>query len=699
MTQDTLVSINSRIDDTYQLLYKSLNEAEIQANKCLDESENNEYSTGVINSRILLTILEVYKGNSDLVRDRLSRLEEDMSLNSPDDSMMRLAHARGLYFMQDGVYRDSFDAFVKTGNSAARLGNKLFLALSANGKGVIKLDQQEYDDAYDYFRVARTYLHGTVSPILSTVLSLNMACALNGQNNNSEVPGILKEVLEFSRDHDAPILECSAIDELSSFLMKTGQLKEAREYLEKGLEKEHDSRYEQCMGSLSYHYTELLVREGNFDKAENLLNQQDLSTEEGVRRGDYYNLNARIYEQKGDYKNAYLSQKAHMEISNNIRGQNTVNSVYRQEKRELQEQNHRLRLISTIGQELVSNLDIGQILNLICAQMNALMPVDLLSVGVVNKEDLDVKFTILRGNQIEPFVISLSDEDSIMAWSVRNDKEVFMRDGLNEYQKYIRGIRSMSGQDDEFMQSIVCIPLRYINDIVGVLTVQCLRANAHNSQDLDNLRALASYAGIAIRNALQTEKMNELNEVLRYQSTVDSLTNLVNRREFLRQGENIWKICRRNGQWASIIMIDLDHFKNINDTFGHVAGDAVLKKIGEILNDYFKRPLDCASRYGGEELLMLAGDMGPKDAAVRIEHIREEFFHYEFESPNGKFKVNFSCGIFGEIPDLNIDMQFGKVAGLVDKYLYQAKNAGRGCTFLSDNINKPAEKFIFTHLK
>ncbi len=699
MNQDTLVSINSRIDETYLCFYKSLIEAESLANECMDESENQDYTEGIINSRILLTVLEVYKGNGDLVRDRLSRLEEELGHGATDNSMMRLAHARGLYFMQDGVYRDSFDSFVRSGNLAARLGNKLFQALSANGKGVIKLDQTEYEDAYDYFRVARTYLHGMAPSLLNAVLTLNMACALNGQGKSTEIPGMLNEVLRLAEERDAPILESSVLDELAVFLMKEGRLKEARDLLEKGMERSRDPRYEWRTGVLIYHYAELLVREGEYDKAEELLKQQNSDSEEDAKLVDYYKLNARIYEQKGDYKSAYLAQKSLMEINTRIQGQKAVHSVFRQERRELQEQNHRLRLISTIGQELVSNLDIGQILNLIYAQMNVLMPIDLLAVGMAGEQVLDIKFTIAKGVRIEPFEISLDRKDSIMAWTVRNEKEVFMRNSVKEYSKYISAISSFDGTEDDSMRSVICIPLRYINDIVGVLTVQSTRINAYTGQDLDNLRALASYAGIAIRNALQTEKMNELNEVLRKQSSVDSLTGLVNRREFMRQADNIWRVCRRNRFWASMIMIDLDHFKEVNDTQGHMAGDDVLKKFGEILNDYFKRPLDCVSRFGGEELLLLAGNMKPREAAARIELVREEFTRIDFTGEKGLFHVNFSCGIFGSSSSEEGEAQITKITGLVDRYLYQAKHDGRGCTYLSDDLNKPAEKFVFSQLK
>ena len=246
----------------------------------------------------------------------------------------------------------------------------------------------------------------------------------------------------------------------------------------------------------------------------------------------------------------------------------------------------------------------------------------------------------------------------------------------------------------ELTRSIICLPLIHLDEVVGVLSVQSQESNAYTSQDLDTLRAMASYMAIALRNAMQTEKLNELNDVLRQQSSTDSLTGLVNRRAFLEQAGSIWRVCRRNEFWFTLIMIDLDHFKIINDTHGHMAGDKVLTKIGSALNFYFKRALDCASRYGGEELLILVGDMTPDEAAVRVELLREEFSNFRFSAPGGEFSVNFSCGIYGEIPEKSVESRLSRITGIVDRCLYKAKEGGRDCTYLRNKGQKTAKKFI-----
>jgi diguanylate cyclase (GGDEF)-like protein len=186
-----------------------------------------------------------------------------------------------------------------------------------------------------------------------------------------------------------------------------------------------------------------------------------------------------------------------------------------------------------------------------------------------------------------------------------------------------------------------------------------------------------------------------MNEILKWQSVTDSLTGLVNRREMIHRASSIWRICRRNSFWVSIIMIDLDHFKKVNDIHGHAAGDAVLKSVGGILNRFFKRALDCACRYGGEELLVIAGEMSPAEAAARIDVIREELAAVTYEGKNGEpFHVQFSCGIYGEIPVENVRKRLTKITGIADSYLYEAKKSGRNCTFLSDHPKKMPEKFI-----
>ena len=691
-------TIDSRLQNGYILTYKSLTDAQEEAEDCLDDSEQASYFKGVINSRILLSLIALNKGETDLARERLTLIEEELNASSSvsEDSLMRMSQVRAAYFLDSAVYKDAFNSYVKCGNMAVRLGNHLFQILSANGKGVIKLDQMEFKDAYDYFRVARSYVQGEELSLLDNVLALNMGCALNGLERYDEAFERLNDALEEAGKLGSPMIECSILDEISAMLIKQGRLEEAQNYLERGLEKSSQHLYQDAHTQVVYHYAALLLKLGEYEKAEKLIEDLDKNQVLDLEPIMYHQVAAEIFEQKGDFQKALYSCKEVQKINEKLRSTEVMHSVFKQEKRELQEQNHRLQLVSTIGQELVSTLDLGEILNLIYAQMNVLMPVDLLSISTVKGNDINVKFTLNKGERIEPFALHKEDPDSIIAWCVRNKQEVFIRSIDADAAKYVRNITPMEGNENSLLESVICIPLLHLGELEGALTVQGKDPNAYNSQDLDNLRALASYVGIAIRNAVQTEQMTELNKLLKYQSSVDSLTGLVNRREFLRQCKNILRVCRRNHFPISLVMIDLDHFKVVNDSYGHHAGDEVLKDFGSLLGDYFKRPLDCVGRYGGEELIILSGNFPAAEAAARVELVREEFSTVEFKSGEATFNVNFSCGIYGEIPTEDSSDHLNRITALADKYLYRAKEEGRNCSFLSDKKDQPAEKFIFS---
>ena len=696
MDETNLSEIDRLCEESLLMTYQNLTKASSLAEECLDKAEQAGYSKGIMNSRIVLSILEIYKGDLDLVRDKLSHIEQELvSQAYPDECLMYLSFVRGLYFLWDGNYRDSFDAFIRCSVLSARLGNQLFQGLSDNAKGCVKLDQQECREAFDYFKSAGSKFRSDENQVVQEIISLNMGCALHEMGESTQAETILKNTLKVSVDQGWEILECAVLDELGRMMQEQGQFDLAEEYLEEGISKSRKLNDIDIYMSLISTKARILIQKGQFGEAEKLLTEDFIEKRKDLHNPVYYQLLADIHERQGDYREALKNYKKYNELQQKLLGEEVTLSILKQENKILKESNHQLRLISTIGQELVANLDIGRILNLIYAQMNVLMPVDLLLVALVENGEINVKFALENGSRLKPARIRVDNPDSLLAWTVRNKKELFMRDSRKEFRIFSNSITRHPYGSDDLFNSIICIPLWFINEIVGVISVQSRQTSAYSNSDLENLRALSTYAGIAIRNALQTEKMNELNEVLKRQSATDSLTGLVNRREMVQQARSIWRICRRNKFWISVVMIDLDHFKKVNDIHGHTVGDAVLRKVGAILKQFFQRALDCACRYGGEELMVVTGDMTPREAAARMELIRKELENTEFEGKNGEiFKVRFSCGVYGEIPADDIRIRLTKLTSIVDSYLYMAKNNGRNCTYLSDKSDKPAERFV-----
>lgn len=174
------------------------------------------------------------------------------------------------------------------------------------------------------------------------------------------------------------------------------------------------------------------------------------------------------------------------------------------------------------------------------------------------------------------------------------------------------------------------------------------------------------------RTLANLEKANQELESL---STQDTLTGICNRRAFNKQFEEYWYQSHFHHQPLSLLVVDIDHFKRINDDRGHQCGDMVLKEFAALLVSMLKRPADCVSRYGGEEFAILLPDTPLTGAKQIADCIIRQAAAKQYEWQNESFNVTASIGLhsFTVSRDESCDMLFAKA----DSALYQAKQSGR----------------------
>ncbi|HFT6647773.1 diguanylate cyclase [Legionella pneumophila serogroup 1] len=223
--------------------------------------------------------------------------------------------------------------------------------------------------------------------------------------------------------------------------------------------------------------------------------------------------------------------------------------------------------------------------------------------------------------------------------------------------------------------SLLCVPLMAQNDIYGLLYLEVGLKFDENQQLL--ITAFAELTALALANV-------RLRENLRYQSIRDPLTGLYNRRyleDFLFK--QLHQAERTKASFA-ILMLDLDHFKKINDTFGHDAGDLVLKELGQILNSDIRLG-DIAARYGGEEFVLLLYDIDAQAAKMKAENLRSAISNLQVKygaQPVGQITASIGISVY---PD---DAKSpAEVIEAADKALYQAKNKGRNKVILFSEIS------------
>ncbi|HHW02098.1 MAG TPA: diguanylate cyclase [Thermoanaerobacterales bacterium] len=165
------------------------------------------------------------------------------------------------------------------------------------------------------------------------------------------------------------------------------------------------------------------------------------------------------------------------------------------------------------------------------------------------------------------------------------------------------------------------------------------------------------------------QKTEQLNLKLREISVIDSLTGTYNRRYLLKCLNSLRKTAEKYGQTFSVILLDIDHFKAINDTFGHVAGDKVLKKVCRTIKNNI-RETDIFGRLGGEEFMVILPETHKEQAFVVAERIRQDISNITWAGQD--MKITVSGGVYQYNNEKLIEL-----LKKVDNFLYQAKNSGR----------------------
>jgi diguanylate cyclase (GGDEF)-like protein len=187
--------------------------------------------------------------------------------------------------------------------------------------------------------------------------------------------------------------------------------------------------------------------------------------------------------------------------------------------------------------------------------------------------------------------------------------------------------------------------------------------------------------------------------------TRDELSGLTNRRAFYEHLVRLWHQAQRDGRTLAVWMVDIDHFKTYNDSFGHQAGDSALRAVGQLLKGYARRPLDLAARYGGDEFIAVLYDLPAARVRELAERMRQAVQDYHLqqqalsagfpraqgsagvaarEAP-GTGAVTVSLGIAVVVPTAERSVQ--GLVQLADEALYDAKQAGRNCVVLKDALD------------
>ncbi|MGL6108099.1 sensor domain-containing diguanylate cyclase, partial [Romboutsia sp.] len=273
-------------------------------------------------------------------------------------------------------------------------------------------------------------------------------------------------------------------------------------------------------------------------------------------------------------------------------------------------------------------------------------------------------------------------KDSFMGYCIYNNQDILIHDFYNEYNQYIDSISNYlkiirdneNIKADNLPTSLMFVPIIINEKIIGAISTQSYRKNAYSLKDLTTLKILSTYVGIALENS-------RLYKEIQHNANHDELTKVLNRREAMKRSKYFFEKAKQ-GKKVYILMIDIDNFKRVNDTYGHQEGDKVLTKVASTIKSSL-REKDIVGRYGGEEFIVLVKLEGEKYDLKVAERIRRNVENIEFESEFGEtIKVTVSIGM---VKVSSSDSCIEEAIGFSDKALYMAKNSGKNKVVVYEN--------------
>jgi diguanylate cyclase (GGDEF)-like protein len=327
-----------------------------------------------------------------------------------------------------------------------------------------------------------------------------------------------------------------------------------------------------------------------------------------------------------------------------------------------------LNIFHDVAKALTSSLDLDSVLQTIMEKMAEYFRPDTWSLLMKDEERDELYFAIAVGDAAQSLKSArLKVGEGIAGWVARNGEGLIVPDVYNDV-RFARRIDEMTKWET---RSIICLPLRSKHRVLGVIQLINVHMEGFGENEMFFLQALCDYAAIAIDNAKAVEKIQEL-------TITDDCTGLFNARHLYQMLESEVYRSARFGHEFTVLFIDLDHFKQVNDTHGHLIGSKLLAEVGAAIKENL-RLIDSAFRYGGDEFVVLLPQTGKDAALIVAKRLRDLFRASAFCSEDGlNLNVRASIGLATFPADAESAHDIIRQA---DEMMYMVKNTTR------DNIS------------
>ncbi|QEN04409.1 diguanylate cyclase [Thiospirochaeta perfilievii] len=674
------------IESSKKLFISDIDAAEKSALKAVKLSRSLNLKLELAESLTVLARVLADKGCIDQVTNTLFEAHELLEESRDKSPLIQVYSTLGSFYLGTGELELSLESYMSSLNLSIELNEKIKKPNTLMGIGTVLAYKGSNSDALEYYQDAKEAAeeNGNVEVVLKSLN--NIGWVYNSLDMLEEAEGYLNLCIKKAKNEGLRNILMPALDELGIIYRKKKLYNKAIECWKEAIKIDQERGVSYNSTAPNINLADYYISVENWSEARSYLDAAHVMCNRTRSRIDLieiYRLESKISESQGNFFEALNNYKKYTELDREIRTQESIRELNRVKVDTLTKGRDRLVILGKIGREITESLDLSTMLSRIKTNAAKLFDFSIIGIAKYDSKTGDISYELFLedGNILPNVYTNRSDTNSVAAWVVRNEKPVIISNYKEEYHKYVETENILSSAhwkiNNKTPQSVLYNPLKIEDKIIGLITVQSYKVAAYPVEAVEAFNILSSYAAIGLNNALQSNKITEQNRRLSILATSDSLTGIKNRRAFFESIEKSRAWSLRNKIPFSLILLDLDYFKKINDSYGHPAGDFCLIEVSKVLKESIYRANDDVGRIGGEEFGVLLNNTDSNGALIVANRIRESIAALDLKFKGINFSITSSLGVITVYPEDDKLLSVKQIVSNVDKALYVAKNSGR----------------------
>lgn len=660
--------------EAYSTIYKDISRADSLVKEAAALSSELNYSRGTAWSLTVSGLIELEYGNLDRAEENIYHSHNIFNASGDDRrGIIASVNALGLTAIRQGKIKEAFEHLQNALDSSRLYNIKDMEYRSVNLLGILQFHMENYNQALRFFNKALKLI---TDEKLGSILN-NLGCCYRALGKYDLALEYLNKALVEAEKNDNGDMKIPVLEEIGVIYGRLELYEKGVEVLKEALNLSTDY-HKRFRLSINIRLGELYIKMEDYESAEWALNRarEYITVSNSTNNRDLYLYLSGIYEIKGDYRQALTHYKNYHRLTGKVKSAELDQKIWELETEAIEEVSRRIRRIGEMGKLMTALLDREQVIETLYSSVRAVFDVHLFALGltVPGETELQIRFYRSDGENFREVATSLTDPSNPEAWVTVHRTGLIFNDMEKDYQVYFPVLNRIAKEGE--IRSVLCLPVE-AGEERGFIAVYSPKKRAFNREDYEILEMLNSYATIAWCNARQTEIVREKNRELEILNKFDDLTGIYNRRHFLEELEKMWKHCSRGRHEIHLMIIDVDHFKKINDTWGHSAGDFCLRRMGGKFRELLQRSSDLFARYGGEEFIVALHDLTEEEAADMAGRIRTSIGEEAILWNGQGIRFTVSIGLCTFIPPEREKPEVEILISEADRNLYRSKSEGR----------------------